>query len=799
MLNLLQRLGVATAGFDRWELHFTGAESASTWWAAGILLLALLLFLWPAVRPAPRGKTAALLLLRLLAAAILLLALFQPTLRLAKAVRLKNSLAVLMDRSASMGLGETDHGATRLSQALEFVARNRSYFDELEQNFQVRYFAFDETLRPLPGRPDATLAPFGKATHILEALADAVKELGSQPLGGVLVLTDGADNGRLRQIFKARAAAEPKATAGSKGPADFRGAADPAAQTAQPISIPDLADLQAPVHTVLCGRPEGLHDLAIAEAEHDEYGFVHNPFVVKVKIRSAGQVAAQVPLTLKSGDQVLVTREVKLDPQQEITEVKLDFTPRKVGEFLYTLELPVFAGEASDQNNRLSFPLRVLRDKVRVLYIVGNPSWDERFLRLAMKRNPSVDLVSFYILREYGDNPAAPQDDLALIPFPVQKLFTEELPNFDLVIFQNFFGMEYIQPSFMPLLRDYVKVRGGSLLVIGGIRALLGGNAFNAPLEEILPLEMSPDWPNFLEGDYSIYLTPAGRTHPITRLSEDPAENEKIWKSLPALSGINKTLRPRPGALVLAEHPFARGADGNLPVIAITEAGAGRCLVVATDSTWHWNLPAVGEGQSNKPYQIFWDNALRWLLQDPEMKLLSLTRDKGRYRPGEDVHIALEVLDESYQPSDQAKVKLEAAEAPAGVQLAIPEPTPAGRGKYDFILKPPAAGGYRLRASAELNGRSLGHDEVLFEVAEDNRELLDVALRPEWLQEISKETGGVSVRADEGAGKLGFKNPVVEKITGTRDLPLWDNLFTFLFALAPLGLEWFLRRRWGLS
>ena len=794
MLNLLQRLGISTAGFDRWDLHWTGAESAATWWVAGILLVVILLFLWPAVRPAKRGKSAALLILRLLAAAILLAALFQPTLRLAKVVRLKNSLAVLMDRSASMGLGETDHGPTRLSQALEFVSQNRSYLDDLEQNFQVRYFAFDETLHPLPGRPDATLTATGPATHILEAMSDAVKELGSQPLAGMLILTDGADNGRLSQIFKARAAAEISSTLGARVPPP----AQPA-PTAQPIIIPDLADLQAPVHTVLCGRPEGLHDLAIAEAAHDDYGFVHNPFLVKVKIRSAGQAATRVPLTLKSGDQVLVTREVELDPKQEITEVKLDFTPRKVGEFLYTLELPVFAGEASDQNNLLRFPLRVLRDKVRVLYIVGNPSWDERFLRLAMKRNPSVDLVSFYILREWGDNPEAPQDELALIPFPTQKLFTEELPNFDLVIFQNFFGMEYIQPNYMTLLRDYVKVRGGSLLVIGGIRALLGGNAFNAPLEEILPVEMSPDWPNFQEGDYTMYLTPAGRTHPITRLSDDPAENERIWKSLPALSGINQTLRPRPGALVLAEHPFARAGEGNLPVIAITEAGAGRCMVVATDSTWHWNLPAVGEGKSNKPYQIFWDNALRWLLQDPEMKLLSLTRDQGRYRPGEDVHIALEVLDESYQPSDQAQVKLEVAEAPAGAQLTIPEPTPAGRGKYDFILKPPAAGGYRLRASANLSGRSLGHDEVLFEVAEDNREFLDVALRPEWLQEISRQTGGVSVRADEGAGKLGFKNPKVEKITGTRDLPLWDNLFTFLFALAPLCLEWFLRRRWGLS
>lgn len=776
MIPWLNRLGLDTAGFDRWQIHWAGAESSAAWWAGGILLLALLLFLWPAVRRARGTRAILLLALRLFAATIILLALFQPNLRLAQTVRLTNAVAVLIDRSESMNLAENNSGPSRLDQALRFVQDNQRYFERLEQNFQVHYFAFADSLQPLPGRPETSLSANGPATQILESITQALKELGSQPVAGMLILSDGADNGRLRQLLKSRG--DPPGLA---------------------LAIPELADFPTPIHTVLCGRPESQNDLALSEALHDEYAFVHNPFLLQVKIRRAGHFTDRVPLTLKSGDQVLVSREVPLDPNQETTVVKLDFIPRKVGEFLYTLEIPVFAGEASDRNNRLTFPLRVLRDKVRVLYIVGNPSWDERFLRLALKRNPSVDLVSFYILREYQDDPMAPQEELALIPFPTHKLFTEELNNFDLVIFQNFFGMEYLQPAYLTLLRDYVRVRGGSVLVIGGIRALLGGNAFNTPLEEILPVEFSPEWPNWEEGSYVMYLTPSGRTHPITRLAPDPAENERLWKSLPALAGINRTLRAKQGALVLGEHPFAKGPNGNLPVIAILEIGAGRSMVVATDSTWHWNLPAVGQGKSNKPYQIFWDNTLRWLLQDPEMKLLSLTRDKGRYRPGEEVRVALEVLDETYQATDQAQVKLEAVEAPPEVELQIPAGLPAGKGKYTFLLHPPRPGGYRLRASAELAGRSLGHDEILFEVAEEKREWEDLALRPEWLAEISRQTGGKSVRAEAGAAELAFQNPVVEKITGTRDFPLWDNLFLFLAAFAPLSLEWFLRRRWGLS
>ena len=44
------------------------------------------------------------------------------------------------------------------------------------------------------------------------------------------------------------------------------------------------------------------------------------------------------------------------------------------------------------------YVLKVIRDKVRALQVVGRPSWDERLLRRLLKRNPNVDLISFFIL-----------------------------------------------------------------------------------------------------------------------------------------------------------------------------------------------------------------------------------------------------------------------------------------------------------------------------------------------------------------------------------------------------------------
>ena len=46
----------------------------------------------------------------------------------------------------------------------------------------------------------------------------------------------------------------------------------------------------------------------------------------------------------------------------------------QTGQFVYTVEAPVLEGEAVTTNNQRSFALKVIRDRVRVLMVVGRPS-----------------------------------------------------------------------------------------------------------------------------------------------------------------------------------------------------------------------------------------------------------------------------------------------------------------------------------------------------------------------------------------------------------------------------------------
>ena len=131
------------------------------------------------------------------------------------------------------------------------------------------------------------------------------------------------------------------------------------------------------------------------------------------------------------------------------------------------MRVPVDPEERIVQNNRLDFTLKVIRDRLRVLQVSGHPSWDERFLRQLLKENPSVDLISFFILRTPTDQSGAPSSELSLIPFPTRQLFTEELHTFDIVIFQDFDYLPYNMSHYLGNIRDFVKDAGGGFLMIG--------------------------------------------------------------------------------------------------------------------------------------------------------------------------------------------------------------------------------------------------------------------------------------------------------------------------------------------
>src|SRR5690606_22965890 len=184
-------------------------------------------------------------------------------------------------------------------------------------------------------------------------------------------------------------------------------------------------------------------------------------------IHATGYDARRIPVTLSSDGKAMRRKWIEVGPGDTSVTVAFEFTPSHVGKYVYKISVPAGDDEVVVENNSAWFVVRVIRDKIRVLQVAGQPSWDVRALRGMLKQNPNVDLISFFILRTEDDLRKAPNSEMSLIPFPTEELFEEELPSFDLVVLQNFEFAPYGIGQYLGNIRRYVE-GGGGLMMLGG-------------------------------------------------------------------------------------------------------------------------------------------------------------------------------------------------------------------------------------------------------------------------------------------------------------------------------------------
>ncbi len=774
----MQRLLEQHPEFNDWKL---AALTPLPAWLLLLLVLALLSAIVVAamgLKSEPRrGRRMLLTTLRCLAVVCALFLVLEPAIQLLQVHRVKNRVAVLLDTSASMSLPTGDNGDTRLEIAQNLLEANDAWFARKADRFVFEFATFDSGTYPSARtRLIEVEEAEGEKTDILGALREtAAATSGSgRRLAGVLLLSDGVDTESL-------------------------------ASGLTPDARHELEQLGAPVHSFAAGGAGDLKDIAITRVVSDDFAFVRSAVEVDVFVRSRGYPSQRVPIVLRREGRVLSTKSVLLEPGEE-SKVSFRFTPDTTGKFVYSVEVPVLQDEAVVTNNRRSFVLKVIRDRVRVLQVAGRPSWDQRFLRGLLKKDPNIDLISFFILRTPDNTRHERQphnSELSLIPFPTHELFTQELGTFDLVIFQNFDYMPYQMAQYLGNVRRYVE-DGGSFVMIGGEKSFSEGRYQGTYVEDILPVELLPARSGTVEREeFSLRLTEQGRLHPITQVSGAEESLERVFGRLPDMPGFNRVRRVHENAQVLIEHPFRRDEGHNAPIVAVREVERGRSMAVLTDSTWFWSFPAAGAEGDRRVYDRFWTNAMRWLVRDPDLTHVRVRPIKEVFEPNETPVLEVEVRDRDYGPAAGAAVSLDLF--PGGEQERIARYDGVTNDEGISIIELDAAdtesgGPFKVvaEAFAKSGGLSLGREEAAFVVNETSAQLVDPAPRVQLLRSISQATGGSFHELPMSAiPNLSFVDPDVVEVGRKQNHEIWSWWGWLILLIGAIGTEWALRRRWG--
>lgn len=787
---------VGTPAFNDWDLtSLTSLPTAVLATAALILVVAVALS-WNSTRGAPSGTRLGLLVLRALIAVAIFVVLLEPGRRLMATSREPDRVVVAVDVSASMSVGEGERQRARIA-----ARAARAILDDLagrEPAVVPELWFFDDEMRaataddlvglaagsrPAVGRETRLALPVQRAD---DASASDDASARGLPLGGVIIISDGADTGGLSPTLTGELQ-ERLATLGR---------------------VPG-SSVTAPLHTVVVGADASFKDVVLERVIADEFAFVRNQVNVEVVVRQRGFAGTTLPLTLAEDGVVVARAELPLKDGAE-QRATFTFSPQQAGKRLYTVQAPVLDGEAIAENNRLDFTMKLIRDRIRVLQVAGRPSWDERFVRRLLKENPSVDLISFFILRSPSDISGAGNNELSLIPFPTKELFTEQLHTFDVVIFQDFNYRPYNMGIYLQNVADYVR-GGGGFLMMGGDLSFSEGDYEGTPIAEVLPVRLLPGRGHLATDDFAPVLTDVGRRHPITDVAgtvAGAADAGTVFQALPALQGLNKSASLSDGAAALLTHPFENGPDGQpQPVIAVRDVGKGRSVAIMTDTTWHWSLPQVGRGTGRSDaHRKLLANTLRWLIRDPELSRvqLDLDADPRGVEPGAAVIAEVRAQDPMYQPEVGANVAVQLVPLDDTARGALPAPPAAegvvtgNDGSARVTLHPDRPGAWKVRTEVTKGSEVVGVDEDVFVVRQASLERVFAEARPEVLAALAAAGGGRSVAPDDVTGL-----PVADhgrvRVHRQKTEPVWNTGAALLIIVALAAIEWWWRRRRGFA
>ena len=744
--------------------------------------LALLALTALDLRGLPRPRLLLLMTLRTLALGAALLLLMEPALELRSVRTLPNQVPVLVDTSASMRIA-SEGGGSRAEVAAAQLDAWRSFLLAGDGDHRPTLYHVDEDMRRLDLRSIHDALPTdGERTHLLEALEALAEELDPRDVGAVILLSDGGDNGVLGQ----------RTPRGAPLDADLRRRVEA---------------LGFPIHTFATSSGTGLRDIAVLRVRHEDFAFVRNAARFSADVLVVGDFGASLPVHLVRDGVRVQTRTLTLEPGRQVYTVDFEVTPETIGREIYAVEVTPQAGEALESNNAHFFLLRVIRDKVRVLHVAGRPSWDQRYLRQLLKNNPNVDLIAFHILRTDNSVQRVPQHELSLIQFPTEDLFQNELASFDVVIFQNFTHVPYHMRHFLPGIARYVR-GGGALVMIGGDQSFSSGGYALTPMHDILPVELAaPTTQRSLIDDtpFRPLLTDAGQRHPITRVDPEGERNRTIWRELPPVPGTNLVLGARDDATVLLEHPDRQGAGGAaMPVMAVREVERGRTMALTIDGSFRWSFGTLAHGASPRAYASVWNNAIRWLIRDPELNLVRVDLPTTVSRPGERLQAQVRFFDNDYSPASERPVLLELYHRPLEPYWRDPPERlwqeervtdATGRERVDVPLVQP--GVYELRGRfLDTEGPAYAGSDA-FLVLEGSLELRDLRPRPDLLEQLSLLSGGQHWGPAPTARIPTLRPPRAVEVDRRQVVDLWSHPGVLLFFLLLLGAEWTLRRRWG--
>jgi uncharacterized membrane protein len=709
-----------------------------------------------------------------------------------------NKFLVVADNSRSLQLADRAHGPARGAAMKQRLADDAPWLTRLAQDFDMRRYAFDNGLKPLTSFSELTLD--GESSAMQTSLMALAQRFGGQPMGGILLLTDG-------------------------------NATDIIDENVDWKSLP-------PVYPVALGADSGLLDLSVARVSVTQTNFEASPVTITAEVEGQGLASRKITLrVLDESGKELERRSLVIPAGNEPLAQRFLIKPERPGISFYTVQASLEGEEATREghtaeatlaNNRRLATVDRGGGPYRVLYVGGRPNWEFKFLRRAIDEDDEVNLVGlvrvakrepkfsflgrsgertnplFRGFGNQGDEAAEQYDEPVLI-----RLGTEDKDELragfpqdpDALFRYHAIILDDIEAGFfkqdqLSLLQQFVSRRGGGLLMLGGKESFGEGGYLRSPVGEMLPVYLDRHFAAPPAGEsYRLRLTREGWLQPWIRLRANEQDETKRLTGMPAFKSMNRIEAIKPGASVLAEVEVEGGA--MRPALVVQPFGRGRVGALLISDLWRWQLKR--EDQRENDLDKAWRQTVRWLVADVPQPVEVETRRATANSAAGGVEVVVRARDKQFEPLDNAEVKLKITTPDKRAIEMVAEASDKAPGTYSAMFAPRVGGAYRATVSVTAaDGSEVGQRDTGWTVEPETEEFRTLTVNHPLLERIASQTGGEVLTLDGldsfVASLPNRKIPQTESWT----YPLWHQWHVFLLALTCLIAEWGLRRWRGL-
>ena len=742
-------------------------------WLFGVFVLLIIAGVWltyfKTTRPLTPGWKTFFVTTRSSVLVLILFCLLRPVITTMQAAPQETYLGVLIDDSQSMSIADLPGGQSRQAAIGETFFED-GIIDELSVFFQIRTFRFDGQTQRINGMEG--LSEEGTASSVDQALRYVDDQLNGLRLGGLVLVTDGADNGDSDPINAAQ----------------------------------DFGNRRIPIFTVGVGQEDIPQDIGIVDVTAAKTVLEGSVFNVQVDVNHQGFEGQEVGLSIRDGEEIVATEVVTLGAEGVARRFDLELTPERPELIVYDLQIELQSGEIIEQNNSYSFLVdNTEKPPLDVLYIEGHPRNEYKFIRRAVQGDDSIRLATYLQTgpEKYYRQGIESPTELAE-GFPASK---EDLYAYEAIVLgdieESFFNDDQLQ-----MIDEFVAERGGGFLMSG----MVDEEFIDTPIADILPVTIVEE--NFLPGHlrggirrgdhptaelFYPRLTNNGEFSPLLRLSGEDSLNENFWRQLPELQGVYVTGRIKPGATVLLEHPVLQYQNQPLPIVAQQRYGSGRSVSVTTASTWRWQMMMHSEDQS---HETIWRQLLRWLaVSAPER--ITIEFDREFYNVGDEVNVTALVLNDQYEPDNDATLWMQTTD-PLDQVIDVPmEWNIEEDGVYraNFTVEEEGVFSLLVDVASAAGDAAVDASEkrTAFVVTPSLREYTNAEMDAVLLGRIADASGGSYFNLSDVNGLPESVEFTPNAYSREVQIDLWDQPWLLALLILLLCIDWISRRMKGLS